>query len=83
MSRPEIGVYLPQMGFSFDDMLHRTRRCEEVGIDSLWLYDHLYAPGDAGVSLARGLDARHGAAEPNASGSAWDTWFCATSFGIP
>jgi alkanesulfonate monooxygenase SsuD/methylene tetrahydromethanopterin reductase-like flavin-dependent oxidoreductase (luciferase family) len=45
MSRPEIGVYLPQMGLSFDDLLHRTRRCEELGIDSLWLYDHLYAPG--------------------------------------
>lgn len=45
MNRPEIGVYLPQMGFSFDDVLHRTRRCEELGIDSLWLYDHLYGPG--------------------------------------
>ena len=45
MSRPEIGVYLPQMGFSFDDVLHRARRCEDLGIDSLWLYDHLYGPG--------------------------------------
>jgi alkanesulfonate monooxygenase SsuD/methylene tetrahydromethanopterin reductase-like flavin-dependent oxidoreductase (luciferase family) len=45
MSRPEIGVYLPQMGFSFADVLHRARRCEELGIDSLWLYDHLYGPG--------------------------------------
>ncbi len=45
MSRPEIGVYLPQMGLSFDDVLHRTRRCEDLGIDSLWLYDHLYGPG--------------------------------------
>jgi alkanesulfonate monooxygenase SsuD/methylene tetrahydromethanopterin reductase-like flavin-dependent oxidoreductase (luciferase family) len=45
MSRPEIGVYLPQMGLSFDDMLSRTTRCEELGIDSLWIYDHLYAPG--------------------------------------
>lgn len=45
MSRPEIGVYLPQMGFSFDDVLHRAQRCEELGIDSLWLYDHLYGPG--------------------------------------
>ncbi len=45
MSRPEIGVYLPQMGFSFDDVLHRTRRCEDLGIASLWLYDHLYGPG--------------------------------------
>ena len=45
MSKPEIGVYLPQMGFSFADVLHRARRCEELGIDSLWLYDHLYGPG--------------------------------------
>jgi alkanesulfonate monooxygenase SsuD/methylene tetrahydromethanopterin reductase-like flavin-dependent oxidoreductase (luciferase family) len=33
------------MGLSFDDVLHRTRRCEDLGIDSLWLYDHLYGPG--------------------------------------
>lgn len=45
MSRPEIGVYLPQMGFSFEDLMHRARRCDELGIDSLWLYDHLYGPG--------------------------------------
>jgi alkanesulfonate monooxygenase SsuD/methylene tetrahydromethanopterin reductase-like flavin-dependent oxidoreductase (luciferase family) len=45
MSKPEIGVYLPQMGFTYDQILHRTLRCEEVGIDSLWLYDHLYGPG--------------------------------------
>ena len=45
MTRPEIGVYLPQMGFSYSDVLHRAQRCEELGIDSLWLYDHLYGPG--------------------------------------
>jgi alkanesulfonate monooxygenase SsuD/methylene tetrahydromethanopterin reductase-like flavin-dependent oxidoreductase (luciferase family) len=45
MSRPEIGVYLPHMGLSYQDVLHRTRRCDELGIDSLWLYDHLYTPG--------------------------------------
>ena len=36
MTRAEIGVYLPQMGFSYDDVLHRALRCEELGIDSLW-----------------------------------------------
>ena len=41
MTRPEIGVYLPQMGFTYSDILHRALRCEELGIDSLWLYDHL------------------------------------------
>lgn len=45
MTKPEIGVYLPQMGFTYEQMLDRTRRCEALGIDSLWLYDHLYGPG--------------------------------------
>jgi alkanesulfonate monooxygenase SsuD/methylene tetrahydromethanopterin reductase-like flavin-dependent oxidoreductase (luciferase family) len=45
MSKPEIGVYLPQLGFTYDQILHRALRCEELGIDSLWLYDHLYGPG--------------------------------------
>ncbi|MDY6995521.1 MAG: LLM class flavin-dependent oxidoreductase [Actinomycetota bacterium] len=45
MTRPEIGIYLPHMGLSFDEVLHRTRRCEDLGIDSLWLYDHLFGPG--------------------------------------
>jgi alkanesulfonate monooxygenase SsuD/methylene tetrahydromethanopterin reductase-like flavin-dependent oxidoreductase (luciferase family) len=45
MARAEIGVYLPQMGFTYSDILHRAQRCEELGIDSLWLYDHLYGPG--------------------------------------
>lgn len=45
MSKPEIGVYLPQMGFTYEQILHRAQYCDELGIDSLWLYDHLYAPG--------------------------------------
>src|SRR6201991_3578764 len=45
MTKPEIGVYLPQMGFTYSEILHRAQRCEQVGIDSLWLYDHLYGPG--------------------------------------
>jgi alkanesulfonate monooxygenase SsuD/methylene tetrahydromethanopterin reductase-like flavin-dependent oxidoreductase (luciferase family) len=45
MTNPEIGVYLPQMGFTYEQVLHRTLRCEQLGIDSIWLYDHLYAPG--------------------------------------
>ncbi|GFG74603.1 LLM class flavin-dependent oxidoreductase [Mycobacterium botniense] len=46
----DIGVYVPQIGFSYDDVLHRARRCEELGIGSLWLYDHLYGPGAPGVA---------------------------------
>ena len=45
LSKPEIGVYLPQMGLTYDQLLHRAQRCEELGIDSVWLYDHLYGPG--------------------------------------
>lgn len=41
----DIGVYVPQMGFGYSDVLHRAKRCEEWGIGSLWLYDHLYGPG--------------------------------------
>jgi alkanesulfonate monooxygenase SsuD/methylene tetrahydromethanopterin reductase-like flavin-dependent oxidoreductase (luciferase family) len=40
----EVGVYLPQVAASWDVMLDRARRCEDLGIDSLWLYDHLYGP---------------------------------------
>ena len=45
MTELDIGVYVPQMGFSYQDVLHRALRCEELGIGSLWLYDHLYGPG--------------------------------------
>jgi alkanesulfonate monooxygenase SsuD/methylene tetrahydromethanopterin reductase-like flavin-dependent oxidoreductase (luciferase family) len=41
----DIGVYVPQIGFSYQDVLHHAVRCEELGIGSLWLYDHLYGPG--------------------------------------
>jgi alkanesulfonate monooxygenase SsuD/methylene tetrahydromethanopterin reductase-like flavin-dependent oxidoreductase (luciferase family) len=41
----DIGVYVPQMGFTFGEVLHRAQRCEELGIGSLWLYDHMYGPG--------------------------------------
>jgi alkanesulfonate monooxygenase SsuD/methylene tetrahydromethanopterin reductase-like flavin-dependent oxidoreductase (luciferase family) len=50
MSGLDIGVYVPQMGFSYADMLHRAQRCEELGIGSLWLYDHLYGPGVPDIS---------------------------------
>ena len=41
----EVGVYLPQMGLAYEALLDRARRCEQLGIGSLWLYDHLYGPG--------------------------------------
>jgi F420-dependent oxidoreductase-like protein len=45
----DIGIYVPQMGFSYADVLHRAQRCEELGIGSLWLYDHMYGPGVPGI----------------------------------
>jgi alkanesulfonate monooxygenase SsuD/methylene tetrahydromethanopterin reductase-like flavin-dependent oxidoreductase (luciferase family) len=45
----DVGVYVPQMGFTFADMLHRAQRCEQLGIGSLWLYDHLYGPGVSNI----------------------------------
>jgi alkanesulfonate monooxygenase SsuD/methylene tetrahydromethanopterin reductase-like flavin-dependent oxidoreductase (luciferase family) len=49
MSGLDIGVYVPQMALSYADVLHRAQRCEELGIGSLWLYDHMYGPGVPGV----------------------------------
>ena len=34
MTGLDIGVYVPQMGFSYHDVLHRALRCEELGIGS-------------------------------------------------
>jgi F420-dependent oxidoreductase-like protein len=41
----EIGVYLPQVGFTWEDLRARAIECDELGISSLWLMDHLSAPG--------------------------------------
>lgn len=45
MTGLDIGVYVPQMAFSYHDVLRRAVRCEELGIGSVWLYDHMYGPG--------------------------------------
>ncbi|TFV56495.1 LLM class flavin-dependent oxidoreductase [Mycobacterium sp. PS03-16] len=45
MTAPDVGVFVPQLGLTYPELLHRARRCEELGIGSLWLYDHLYGPG--------------------------------------
>lgn len=39
-----VGIYLPQVGFTYDEMLARARACEDAGIGTLWLMDHLYPP---------------------------------------
>jgi len=40
----EFGIYVPQLAFTYDDILERARLCEELGYGSLWLFDHLYGP---------------------------------------
>jgi alkanesulfonate monooxygenase SsuD/methylene tetrahydromethanopterin reductase-like flavin-dependent oxidoreductase (luciferase family) len=39
------GIYVPQVGFAWPDILQRARMADEAGIHSMWFYDHLYAPG--------------------------------------
>ena len=36
---------MPQIQLGYADMLDRARRCEQLGFDSFWVYDHLTAPG--------------------------------------
>ena len=79
MAGLDIGVYVPQMGFSYRDVLHRAQRCEELSIGSVWLYDHLYGPGvpDIASLEAWSWPPRCSAAP---SDSELDIWCCATSF---
>ena len=42
--RVEFGIYVPQLAFAYDELLQRARLCEELGIDSFWVFDHLYGP---------------------------------------
>jgi alkanesulfonate monooxygenase SsuD/methylene tetrahydromethanopterin reductase-like flavin-dependent oxidoreductase (luciferase family) len=45
-SRPvEVGIYLPQVGFTYDEILERARWVEEFGFHSLWLFDHIFFEG--------------------------------------
>jgi alkanesulfonate monooxygenase SsuD/methylene tetrahydromethanopterin reductase-like flavin-dependent oxidoreductase (luciferase family) len=54
MTGLDIGVFVPQLGFTYSDVLHRALRCEQLGIGSLWLYDHLYGPGLPELSSLEG-----------------------------
>ncbi len=40
----DIGVIVPQVRLGYDELLHKARRVEELGLHSFWIYDHLYAP---------------------------------------
>jgi alkanesulfonate monooxygenase SsuD/methylene tetrahydromethanopterin reductase-like flavin-dependent oxidoreductase (luciferase family) len=41
----DIGVYLPQVGFGWDELRARVVACDRLGIGSVWFMDHLYPPG--------------------------------------
>lgn len=43
-AKVEFGIYLPQVGFTWDELRERALLCEELGFGSLWLMDHLYPP---------------------------------------
>jgi alkanesulfonate monooxygenase SsuD/methylene tetrahydromethanopterin reductase-like flavin-dependent oxidoreductase (luciferase family) len=40
-----IGVYIPQVGFTWSELRERVVTCDRVGIESVWFMDHLYPPG--------------------------------------
>lgn len=54
MGPVDFGVYIPQLAFSFEDIVTRARLCEELGIGSFWLFDHLYGPGLPGQPALEG-----------------------------
>jgi len=41
----EIGVYLPQVGLTWEELRARVVACDHLGIGSVWFMDHLYPPG--------------------------------------
>jgi alkanesulfonate monooxygenase SsuD/methylene tetrahydromethanopterin reductase-like flavin-dependent oxidoreductase (luciferase family) len=43
--RLEFGIYLPQVGFTYPQLLERARWVEDAGLDSVWLFDHLFFDG--------------------------------------
>jgi alkanesulfonate monooxygenase SsuD/methylene tetrahydromethanopterin reductase-like flavin-dependent oxidoreductase (luciferase family) len=40
-----LGLFLPQLRMSVDTIVERAQAAEEAGFDSVWLMDHLAAPG--------------------------------------
>jgi alkanesulfonate monooxygenase SsuD/methylene tetrahydromethanopterin reductase-like flavin-dependent oxidoreductase (luciferase family) len=38
------GIFVPQVGYRYEDILERARWVEEFGFHSMWLMDHLYPP---------------------------------------
>ena len=40
----DIGVYIPQVGLTWEELRARVLACDELGIHSVWFMDHLYPP---------------------------------------
>jgi alkanesulfonate monooxygenase SsuD/methylene tetrahydromethanopterin reductase-like flavin-dependent oxidoreductase (luciferase family) len=40
----QVGVYLPQVGISWDELRAKVQQCDALGIHSVWFMDHLYPP---------------------------------------
>jgi len=40
----DVGIYLPQIGFDYAQIRDRAQAVEDLGLHSLWLFDHLYGP---------------------------------------
>ncbi|MCC3330706.1 LLM class flavin-dependent oxidoreductase [Nocardia abscessus] len=41
----EFGIYVPQIVADYETLSGLARTAERTGFDTLWLFDHLYAPG--------------------------------------
>jgi alkanesulfonate monooxygenase SsuD/methylene tetrahydromethanopterin reductase-like flavin-dependent oxidoreductase (luciferase family) len=40
----DVGIYLPQVGFTWGELRDRVVACDRAGIESIWLMDHFYPP---------------------------------------
>ena len=45
MRTADVGIYIPQVTGSYEEVLAQAHRIEELGFGSFWLFDHLYTPG--------------------------------------
>jgi alkanesulfonate monooxygenase SsuD/methylene tetrahydromethanopterin reductase-like flavin-dependent oxidoreductase (luciferase family) len=50
----DIGLFLPQVAMDVDAIERRARHAEEAGFHSLWLIDHLIAPGQPDLPIFEG-----------------------------
>jgi alkanesulfonate monooxygenase SsuD/methylene tetrahydromethanopterin reductase-like flavin-dependent oxidoreductase (luciferase family) len=48
------GLFLPQIRLPFDELVTRARCAEAAGFDSVWLVDHLWAPGTPQSDILEG-----------------------------